>query len=147
MYNAEQIGMLITELRMEKGLKQKQLSAMLNMSPGNLSNYEHGVYWPALDTLCKLADLFDVSTDFLLGRTDYRCPPEVFRKYTAPDHTMRHIINTLRDLDTASLDAIVKYVDYLKGSGPAATAKSAKQFSRKTGAPRRSTDQERSFRP
>lgn len=136
MHNAEQIGMLITELRMEKGMKQKQLSAMLNMSPGNLSNYEHGVYWPTLDTLCKLADLFDVSTDFLLGRTDYRCPPEVFTKCTSPDHTMRHIINTLRDLDTASLDAIGKYVDYLKGACPAATAKSAKQFSRKTAAPR-----------
>lgn len=122
MYNTDQIGSVIARLRTEKGLKQNQLSAMLSISPGNLSNYEHGVYWPALDTLCMIADLFNVSTDFLLGRTGYRCSPEALAAYVTPNCTMYHIVNTLLELDTASLDTVVKYAEFLKstkGSTPA----------------------------
>ena len=117
---AAQIGTIITQLRAEKGLKQNQLSTILSISPGNLSNYEHGLYWPALDMLCKIADLFNVSTDFLLGRTGYRCPPETFREYVTPDCTMYHIVNILLELDTGSRDAVVKYARYLKETNPGA---------------------------
>lgn len=116
MHTTEQIGSLIAELRTERGLKQNQLSAMLNMSQGNLSNYEHGVYGPALDSLCKLADFFNVSTDFLLGRTSYRCPPEAFIENLTSHYTMSHVINILMDLDTSSQDAAVKYIEFLRNT-------------------------------
>lgn len=138
MHNTVQIGSTIVRLRTEKGLKQNQLSAMLSISPGNLSNYEHGVYWPALDTLCRIADLFNVSTDFLLGRTGYRCPPETFAAYVTPDYTMYHIVNVLLELDTVSLNAVVKYAEYLKStkSGQAADV-SGKKHAQKAAANRR----------
>ena len=80
MYNASKVGSTIAELRLENGLKQNKLSSILSMSPSNLSNYERGLYWPALDTLCKIADLFQVTTDYLLGRTDDPTPPAPSRR-------------------------------------------------------------------
>ena len=148
MHNTNQIGSIIARLRTERGLKQNQLSAMLSISPGNLSNYEHGVYWPALDTLCMIADLFNVSTDFLLGRTGYRCPPEALAAHIAPDCTMQHIVNTLLDLDTASLDAVVKYTEFLKSTKGSPLAENpGKKSRRTTAAPRRKAAQVDSLRP
>lgn len=147
MHNTDQIGSTIARLRTEKGLKQNQLSAMLNISPGNLSNYEHGVYWPALDTLCMIADLFNVSTDFLLGRTGYRCPPEALAAYVTPDYTMHQIVNTLLELDTGSLDSVVKYAEFLKSTKNNTVAKnSGKKPSRKSAPPRRKAAQSDSSR-
>lgn len=109
-----EVGKIIVKLRMEKGLRQKDLSEILSMSPSNISNYENDEYWLDLDTICQLADYFNVTTDYLLGRTEYRCPPEILNKYISTDYTIHNIVNTLLTLDSASLNAALKYVDYLK---------------------------------
>lgn len=116
MYGKRSIGSTITELRIETGLKQKKLSTILSMSPSNISNYEHEVYWPDLGTLCKIADLFNVTTDYLLCRTDYRCSPEALDRYFSADSTLCGILNTLLSLDMASLNAVAKFVDFVKSS-------------------------------
>ncbi len=59
------------EARKAKGLTQKDVSEKLGHSdPSTYRDYEKGRVMPNGETLCKLADLFDVSTDYLLGR----CP-------------------------------------------------------------------------
>ena len=64
------VGQRLSQLRKERELGQKELAALLNMSIGTISNYENNVHAPDLATLCKLADFFQVTTDYLLGRTD-----------------------------------------------------------------------------
>ena len=108
------IGETITKLRTEKGLLQKDLSAILSLSPSSISNYEKDEYWPDLNTICKMADYFNVTTDYILGRTEYRCPPEILDKYVTKDYVVHDIINTLLTLDTDSINAAVNYVNYLK---------------------------------
>ena len=61
-------GELLAELRQDKGLTQKQLGRVLSVSTGTISNYENGVHYPDLEKLVALADYFQVSTDYLLGR-------------------------------------------------------------------------------
>jgi transcriptional regulator with XRE-family HTH domain len=114
MRDKKEVGKIIAELRREKGLRQKDLSKILNMSPSNISNYESGAYWPDMNTICKMADYFNVTTDYLLGRTSYRCPPEILDQYAASDYAIHNIVNTLLYLDSGSLDAVIKYVNYLK---------------------------------
>ena len=64
----------LKELRKEKGLKQTEMAAFLNRTEGNYQKMEYGhINVPAL-TLEKLADFFDVSVDYLLGRDDRRKP-------------------------------------------------------------------------
>ncbi|MBD5085875.1 MAG: helix-turn-helix transcriptional regulator [Clostridiales bacterium] len=52
-------------------MTQQQVSEYLHISQPSYIRYENGSAEPSLENLVKLADLFDVSTDFLLGRTQY----------------------------------------------------------------------------
>lgn len=58
----------IRNLREDRDLRQKDLAAMLNVSQNTYSQYETGVIELTASTLIKLADFYDVSVDFLLGR-------------------------------------------------------------------------------
>ncbi|MBQ3417693.1 MAG: helix-turn-helix domain-containing protein [Ruminococcus sp.] len=58
----------ITLLRKEKNLSQKQAAQELGISQALLSHYEKGIRECSLDFVCKIADYYDVSADFLLGR-------------------------------------------------------------------------------
>ncbi len=60
---------IITHLRKTKGLSQKQVSMDLGISQGLLSHYEKGIRECGLNFLIKTADYYDVSVDYLLGRT------------------------------------------------------------------------------
>jgi len=62
------IGRRIKELREGAGFSQDALAEKLNMKRANIANYEAGRALPPADVLLKLADIFNVTTDFLLGR-------------------------------------------------------------------------------
>ncbi|MGN0497543.1 MAG: helix-turn-helix domain-containing protein [Acutalibacteraceae bacterium] len=63
---------IISLLRKEKGLSQKQVAADLGVSQALLSHYEKGIRECGLDFVIKVAEYYDVSTDYLLGRTVQR---------------------------------------------------------------------------
>ncbi len=60
----------LKELREQKGLKQKELAKLINVSQKTISAYETGRAQPPMQTLQELAKIFDVTVDFLLGITD-----------------------------------------------------------------------------
>ena len=60
----------LKELRLDKGLKQSELANILMTTQATIGKYERGDLEPNLDFLKKLADFFEVSTDYLLGRED-----------------------------------------------------------------------------
>lgn len=60
---------ILTLLRDEHGLSQKKVAKDLNVSQALLSHYENGKRECSLDFLIKTAEYFDVSCDYLLGRT------------------------------------------------------------------------------
>ena len=68
---------IITFLRKEKGMSQKQAAADLGISQALLSHYEKGIRECGLDFLVKTAEYYDVTTDYLLGRTVQRKPSAV----------------------------------------------------------------------
>ncbi len=61
----------LKELREEKGLTQTELSKKTSIKQQNISRWEKGDNSPNVDDIVKLADFFQVSTDYLLGREDY----------------------------------------------------------------------------
>lgn len=65
-------GERLRQLRKEKGLTQADLAKLLGVSQQAIGNYESGVRQPDSGTMVKLADFFDTSVDYLLGRTDIR---------------------------------------------------------------------------
>ena len=60
----------IKELRQEKGLKLKDIANYLNVTVRTVSRYEEGTREPSISVLIKLCDLFEVTADYLIGRTD-----------------------------------------------------------------------------
>ncbi|NME95380.1 helix-turn-helix transcriptional regulator [Clostridium cochlearium] len=65
-------GDRLKELREEKELTQEELGKFLNVSRQTISGYEAGSIEPSIKNLIKLADIFNVSLDYLLGRTKER---------------------------------------------------------------------------
>ena len=57
-------------LRARRGLSQQQLASVINVSQQSINKYENHDVEPNIDTLCAIADYFNVSIDFLIGRTD-----------------------------------------------------------------------------
>ena len=57
-------------LRTEKGLSQEDLAEKLEVSRQSVSKWETAQSTPDLDKIIRLADLFGVSTDYLLGRQE-----------------------------------------------------------------------------
>ena len=61
---------ILKELRIEKGVKQKEVAENCDVSPQCISQLELGTRSPTGSTLIALAEYFNCSVDYLLGRTD-----------------------------------------------------------------------------
>ena len=61
----------LNELRLENNLSRAQLAEKLNVSVRLISYWENGQRECDFDMLIKIADIFSVSLDYLLGRKDY----------------------------------------------------------------------------
>lgn len=70
------IAARIKALRSQYNMTQKELAAKLNLTPKMISFYELSERFPPHDIICKLADIFVVSTDYLLGKTDDPTPQD-----------------------------------------------------------------------
>lgn len=60
----------LREVRTAKGVSQQKAAKGVGIAESNYQNYEYGQQRPGFETLCRLADYFDVSIDYLVGRTD-----------------------------------------------------------------------------
>lgn len=60
----------LRELREKKELLSKDFAKIMDVEPATITNWEKGNRFPKYDVLIKIADYFDCSLDYLLGRTD-----------------------------------------------------------------------------
>lgn len=61
-------------LREKNGYTQKDLGTLINLSEQAVSHYENNTNSPNIDTIIKIANIFDVSIDYLLGRSANDAP-------------------------------------------------------------------------
>lgn len=66
------LGERLKQLRDEFGFDQKEMGRKLNITSSAYGYYEQGRNEPPLETLVKIAEIFNVTTDYLLGRSDIR---------------------------------------------------------------------------
>lgn len=82
-------------LRKINDVTQQELANYLNVGKTTISNYETGYSTPDAETLNMIADFFNTSVDYLLGRTDQRNPeekPELPIEFTTPEEAMKFIL-------------------------------------------------------
>ena len=109
-----EVGQIITKLRKENNCGQKELAAELNLSVSTISNYENGVHYPDYVTLCKIADHFGVTTDYLLGRTGYRYDPRKLNEPVTEKYQLQDYVDTMLDIDMKYRDSVMLYALFLK---------------------------------
>ena len=63
-------GDILKKLRNEKGLSQKELTDRLQINRSTYARYETSSTQPDFDTLKKIADYYEVTTDYLLGHSN-----------------------------------------------------------------------------
>ncbi|MFR5951407.1 MAG: helix-turn-helix domain-containing protein [Clostridia bacterium] len=74
------LGDRIKLLREEKHLRQEELAKDLSVAPSTIGMYETNKRQPNNDLIIKLAKYFNVSTDYLLGKSDIRNPEEQIKQ-------------------------------------------------------------------
>lgn len=106
------LGSKIKELRIENGMSQKKLAKILHVSNGTLSSYENNRYEPPLHLLCEIADLFEVPTDYLLGRTRFHHSLHILNDKINDDFTVGHLMNKIISLDVQNQEEVLNYTEY-----------------------------------
>lgn len=100
----------LKELRIERGKTQKDLAVLLSVTQQTYSDYEVGRTNPTPDALVKLADFFEVSTDYLLGREDD------FGNVSIPAPSMssdsKELLKIFESLDPMHREQILEYARY-----------------------------------
>lgn len=84
------IGKRLAEIRKSKKLKQTELAKMLNVSQQVISNIERNVTAPDIEQLKKIADIYNISLDELVGR-EFFCDDA--------DEVERRIISYIKQMD------------------------------------------------
>lgn len=69
-YMSNELANRIKELRKNKGYTQKELASLLGIGQTTIANYEQGTRVPDTEKLNKMADLFEITLDYLLGRSE-----------------------------------------------------------------------------
>lgn len=104
------VGHIISKLRYEKGYSQEELAEKIGVSKGAIGMYETDKRQPKYDILIKLADLFNVTTDYLLSHNndshsntvnENECNP------TKDDPTVNKLLSTLSLLDEDNKDILL----------------------------------------
>lgn len=74
------LGNQITKYRSEKGWTQAQLAELLQMHANHVSRWEKGHVWPRKKTIERLAELFEISVNELLGTQTSEAPLHLVKK-------------------------------------------------------------------
>jgi transcriptional regulator with XRE-family HTH domain len=96
----------LKNLRENSGFTQTDVAKALNINYKTISNYELGKREPDLKTLIEICDLFDVTADYLLGRTAH---PHYY-KQIALDVKSESLLNQFSTLPNKSKDDIIRFV-------------------------------------
>lgn len=108
----------LKECREIRGLSQKEVAATLKVSAPSVSNWESEKTRPTHDNLEKLADLYGVSVDYLLGRD---APAEVQKEKPVPKDELsddeRELLRLFRQLNAEGREKAIGLLDDLVATG------------------------------
>ena len=99
----------LKQARIERNISQKDLARALGIGISSLSQYENGQRQPGYETILKIANYFDVTTDYLLGRKESKSPG--MDESIPRDDGERKLIQIVRKLDPAQKALLLRLVE------------------------------------
>ena len=98
--------MRLKEIRNLKGISQRQLGKLIGVAGTVISKYERGICDPSIENLIKMADIFNVSVDTLVGHNS------TILDLTVLDDNRQYVINKVAyTLDDISVAKLIGYID------------------------------------
>ena len=91
----------LKELRIKKNIKQQDLAKALNITKQSVSNWENGKRLPNIEILILLADFYNCSLDYLVGRE-------------LKEDNLKTINNLISELGSSSYDEVISILNILK---------------------------------
>lgn len=95
--------MLLKQLRLESGSTQQELSSILNISKSTCGSWEREETQPTLEQLVQIANYFEVTTDYLLGRSNDVGLIEVKQELPTATKQLVAIFDRFNDLGKGAL--------------------------------------------
>lgn len=105
----------LKELRKEYKMTQEELAGKLGLVRTAIANYETGRTSPDSETLSLIANIFNTTTDYLLGRTDIKQPIEnIIKEQNKTDSSSDEITEEIRNLSPESQEELKKLIELYK---------------------------------
>lgn len=102
----------IKQLREKKEVSQSELASNIGIARNTLSQYETGKRQPDYKTLLKFADYFNVSVDYLLGRTDNLNGVAEVQIFGYVDNNAQ--AHAFEDLTGEEMQKLIDYADMMR---------------------------------
>jgi transcriptional regulator with XRE-family HTH domain len=102
-------GKILKKIRQDNNLTQEELAKKINSSRSNIANYENEKNMPSIEILEKLSKTFNVSIDYLLGKTEIRNIEELKKIQFANSGGL-----DVSELDYEDLLELQRQIDYIK---------------------------------
>lgn len=100
----------LKELRKEQGLTQVQFAKRFNISAGTIGNWESGNRTPDTDMLKRIANFFDTTVDYLIGRSDL--------KFDNVNNRLEHeeyaLLGEAKDLTSEEKQRVLEFIKFTK---------------------------------
>ena len=105
---------ILKMLRENRSYTQQRLADALHVTKNSISHYERGISMPDLGTLCAIADIFDVSLDYLLGRSDFNLPNHMLKKKIGKTTSAGKMLESIIKLDSNHSADLIKMLYYIE---------------------------------
>lgn len=105
---------ILKKLREDHDYTQQQLADALHVSKNSISHYELKVSMPSIDVLIEMAGIFDVSLDYLLGRTNVNLSNKLLEKPIDKNTTVEQAIESILKLDREHRADLIKLLHYIE---------------------------------
>lgn len=123
-----EFGDMLSELRHDRNLIQAELALEIYVTPGTISNYESNVHYPDVEKLKQLADFFNVTTDYLLGRSKCSLSPAILEQKISDGRSWSEIIKDVQSLSPSRQRTLLLMLNDMKTATIIETLKKEKDL-------------------
>lgn len=108
------LGDRIRSLREKHNLTQEQIAKKIGISRGTYAHYEINKRRPDYETLIKIAEIFDVSTDYLVGRSDNPGYKIIDDNKIESDPDLQIAFNAASDFSEEARKQTIDFINYIR---------------------------------
>ena len=111
-YKTKKFRFRIIDIRSATGLTGDEFGALFDVGKGAVGKWERGVNWPSTEILIAIADKYDISLDYLTGRTDFKHSIRNEGKYIVDSAEALSVVTSeYDDVQKGTITNMVKMLD------------------------------------